>query len=179
MAEELYRGKARFYIGTVGEERVGEIVITDEWVRITGKLSLKPWGTSVLGLAASGIKAVMRATGKGEVDEKISYDEIRKVEISRALKIGRKYVRIETATKKFSILTNDAEYVYQLIFNNVEKVREGSRESTPEGKVEVKVERDVRNYAKVQVGPSFCPMCGIVVEHDWIYCPKCGCGLRW
>ncbi|ASJ12884.1 PH domain-containing protein [Thermococcus thioreducens] len=106
--KELYRGEVRFTMGTLGQERVGTLVITNKRLKLTGKYRLRGM------VATVAIKAALRAAGIGEVHEDIPLKDIKWLELKRTF-LGSYYLEFKARDKKYTIYTDAAQHIYNLL----------------------------------------------------------------
>ncbi|WP_460040900.1 hypothetical protein [Thermococcus atlanticus] len=106
--KELYRGEVRFKMGAMSQERVGTLVITNKHLKLTGKYRLRGH------VATVAVKAALRAAGVGEVYEEFPLGEIRFLELKKAL-LGAYYLEFRAGDKKFTLYTDAAQHIYNLL----------------------------------------------------------------
>ena len=106
--KELYRGEVRFKMGAMSQERVGNLVITNKRLKLTGKYRLRGY------VATVAIKAALRAAGVGEVYEDIPLSEIKFLQLKKAL-LGGYYLEFKARGKKFTLYTDAAQHIYNLL----------------------------------------------------------------
>ncbi len=106
--KELYRGEVRFKMGAMSQERVGNLVITNKRLKLTGKYRLRGY------VATVAIKAALRAAGIGEVYEDIPLSEIKFLQLKKAL-LGGYYLEFKARGKKFTLYTDAAPHIYNLL----------------------------------------------------------------
>ncbi|GAB6135847.1 hypothetical protein [Thermococcus prieurii] len=106
--KELYRGEVRFKMGAMSQERVGNLVITNKRLKLTGKYRLRGY------VATVAIKAALRAAGIGEVYEDIPLSEIKFLQLKKAL-LGGYYLEFKARGKKYTIYTDAAQHIYNLL----------------------------------------------------------------
>lgn len=109
--KELYRGEVRFKIGTVSQERVGMLIITNKNMILTGKYRIRSRY-----VVTTFAKAALRAAGVGEVDKEIHITSIRFLKLKKPL-IGGYYIEFTNTTenKKYTIYTDAAPHIYDLL----------------------------------------------------------------
>lgn len=106
--KELYRGEVRFKMGAMSQERVGNLVITNKRLKLTGKYRLRGY------VATVAIKAALRAAGVGEVYEDIPLSEIKFLQLKKAF-LGGYYLEFKARGKKFTLYTDAAQHIYNLL----------------------------------------------------------------
>ncbi|WP_258084004.1 PH domain-containing protein [Thermococcus thermotolerans] len=106
--KELYRGEVRFKMGAMSQERVGNLVITNKRLKLTGKYRLRGM------VATVAVKAALRAAGVGEVHEEFPLGEIKFLELKKAI-LGGYYLEFKARGKKFTIYTDAAQHIYNLL----------------------------------------------------------------
>jgi len=84
------------------------LVVTNRRLQITGKYRLRDM------VATIAVKAALRAAGIGEVYEDIPLSEIRFPELKKAL-LGGYYLEFKARDKKFTIYTDAAQHIYNLL----------------------------------------------------------------